>query len=58
MTARLGGPATGGRLERDTLQLTITLLEKRAKIGPRVEISDQLALVIARQLRRLLDQER
>lgn len=41
--------------ERDQIQLTATLLEKRAALARQVVISDQLALVIAKQLRRLLE---
>ena len=44
-----------GRLERDCIRLCIATLEKRARKGHRVEISDRLALVIAKHLRRLLE---
>lgn len=54
MTASPRAPALG-RLERDTVRLTVTLLEKRAAVSREVVISNQLAMVIAKHLRTLLE---
>ena len=42
-------------MERDTLRMNIQTLEARAAAGKEVIISDKLARVIARQLRRLME---
>lgn len=43
------------RDERDALRLTITTLEARAKASNTVVISAQLARLVARHLKRLLE---